>query len=110
MSKNTDGYFSITYFINSIITIISVYLWELLFSLISIIFLIKKREKSLPFLITWLISFMIFYSFQGFTQLDIEAIRFLIPIIPVICIFIGIDLFIIIERNLDWIEKNGEWN
>ncbi|NVM05187.1 MAG: hypothetical protein HWN67_22910 [Candidatus Helarchaeota archaeon] len=100
-----NGYFSITYVLNSLLAIISGFFIEIIISIVGIIFLIYRRERILPFLISWLLLFVFFYSFQGFTQLEIVAIRFLMPIIPVFCILIGIVLFVLINRNFDWIKE-----
>ncbi|MHA1297861.1 MAG: glycosyltransferase family 39 protein [Candidatus Helarchaeota archaeon] len=100
-----NGYMSTTYMINGLLAIFSGYLIEIIFSIVGIVLLLIKKDKSLPFLVSWLLLFMLFYSMQGFTQLEVEAIRFLMPIIPIVCIFIGIDLFIVLERNFDWIKE-----
>ncbi len=100
-----NGYFSITYVLNSLLAIMSGFFIEIIISIVGIIFLIYRRERILPFLISWLLLFVFFYSFQGFTQLETVAIRFLIPITPIFCILIGIVLFILINRNFDWIKE-----
>ncbi|MFX0138084.1 MAG: hypothetical protein ACFFDN_30860 [Candidatus Hodarchaeota archaeon] len=100
-----NGYFSTTYVLNSLLAIMSGFLIEIIIGIIAIIFLIYRREKILPFIISWLLLFIFFYSFQGFTQLEMEAIRFLMPIIPAFCILIGIVVFVLIERNFDWIKE-----
>ncbi|MHA1377695.1 MAG: hypothetical protein ACTSRG_04875 [Candidatus Helarchaeota archaeon] len=102
-----NGYISTTYMLNSILAIISGYLIEIIVGVIGIIFLIYRREKALSFLLSWLLSFILFYSLQGFTQLEIVAIRFLMPIIPVFCILIGVVIFVLTSKNFDWIKEKS---
>ncbi len=102
-----NGYISTTYVVNSLLAIFSGYLIEFIITVVGIILLIYKREKALPFLISWLLLFIFFYSLQGFTQVEVVAIRFLMPLIPIFCIFIGVVVFVLLEWNLDWIKEKS---
>lgn len=103
-----NGNYSISYLRNSIPAIMNGYFWEIIISLAGILILLIKKEKSLPFLLSLCLVFIIIYSLYGFAQVPIEAVRFLLPLIPVFCIFIGIVIYVLIYKDFNWIKERSE--